>query len=119
MRHERLHGGAGGAQHARQHRRAALTVDVVVAVHEDRVTGAHRARHKVQRDPHVRPRQAVTQAGQLRPQERLGGRGSGVAALHQQRRERQGDVQLRGQRLRRVGIGRRGDGPARGDHSAA
>jgi len=116
---ERLHRGSGGAQYARQHRRGALAVDIVVAVHKDRVAGAHRARHEIQRDPHVCPRQAVTQAGQIRPQERLGGRGRGVAALHQQCRERQGDVQLRGQRLRRVGIGRRGDGPARGDHSAA
>ena len=118
---ERLDGRAGGAQHARQHRRSALTVHVVVAVHEDRVTGAHRTDHEVQRDPHVRPRQPVAQPGQLGAQERFGGVGSAVPALHEERGEREGEMQLGRQRLRRVRIGRSRDRPTRGreNHSAA
>src|SRR5256885_7239262 len=46
-------------------RRGALAVHVVVAVHKDRVTGAHRAGHELERDSHVRPRQPVAQPGQL------------------------------------------------------
>ena len=121
VRNERLDGGAGGAQHARQHGGGALAVHVVVAVHEDRMSGAHRTHHEVQGDPHVRPVEGVRQAGELRPQECLCGRWSAVAALHQQRRERERNVQLRRERVCDCGIRRSGDGPAsrEWDHSAA
>ena len=121
VRHERLDGGAGGAQQTRQHGGGALAVHVVVAVHEDRMSGAHRTHHEVQGDPHVRQEEGVHQAGELRPQECLCGRWSAVAALHQQRRERERNVQLRRERVCDCGIRRSGDGPASREwgHSAA
>jgi len=117
VRDEGVHGGPRLAQHARQQGRGALTVHVVVAVHENGPRIVNGALQDFYCHAHVGPAQRIGEAFELGAEERLGERRRAEAALHQDGGERLGDVQLGGQRAGRRGIGWRGERPTRGNHS--
>ena len=91
VRHKGMDGRAGAAQDTREHRGAALTVDVVVTVHQDRPAIAHGAHEDVQRLRHVGPGMRIGEALEIGTQERLGEPRLGQATLYQNRSERFGD----------------------------
>ncbi len=117
VRDERVHGRPRLAQYAREQSGGALSVHVVIAVHENRSVFAHRARQDLHGDTHVGPAERIGETLELGTEERFGERRRSEAALHQDRGEGLGDVQLSGQGKRRPGVGGRGEGPARGNHS--
>ena len=119
MRHEGVDLPPHALEHPREHRRSALAVHVVVAVHEHRDARAHRARDQRDRARHVGPGERIAEALELGPQERLGALRRGEAALHQDGGEGLGDVEVGGQGGRYVRVRGRRDGPAGGNHSPA
>ena len=72
MRHKRMHGAAGAAQNARQHRGGTLAVHVVVAVHQDRLLLADRARHELHREGHIGPTIGLGEPLEIRTEEGFG-----------------------------------------------
>src|SRR5207245_10051997 len=59
VRHERMDRRAGAAEHAREHRRATLAVDVVITMDENRPLLADRPRQELDRHGHVCPAMRV------------------------------------------------------------
>ncbi len=80
---EHLHPGSQLPKRARQHRRSAHSVNVVVAVHEDQLAGIDGGRDTVHGLRHVGHRPGIVQVLQARTQECLRRLGLRVAALNQ------------------------------------
>ena len=119
VRHERVHRRAGAAENAREHRGAALAVDVVIAVHEDGALLSHCLFQQFQCGWHISPAVRIRQTLQVGSQERLRECRGRDAALHQDRGQRFGNPQFGRERLGGRRIGRGGEDPARGNHSLA
>ena len=75
VRHERIDRRARAPQDPSQHRRRALAVHVVVAVHQDRPLLADRADQQLHRSRHVGQAMRIAQALQVGPQEGFRGIG--------------------------------------------
>ncbi len=116
---ERMHRGTGAAKNAREHGRRALAVHVVVAVHQDRLLFTDRAHQQPHGDRHVGPAMRVGEALEVGAQERFCRLGGCQPALHENRGERVGDLELRGEDAGRVRIRVRGEDPAGRNHSLA
>ena len=119
VRHEGMRARAHARQHAGEQRRGTLAVHVVVTVDEDRRAGAHRGDNELDRARHISPRERIRQSLEVGAEKGLGEVGGGQTALHQDGGEWLGDVEVRHEDRRELGIGGRGHRPAGGNHSAA
>ncbi len=107
VRHESHDVRARRAERPGEQRRGALAVDVVVAVHEDGAAGPHGGGDGLDRLAHAGERAGVRQPGHGGAKERARVRLGGLAALHQQRRERGGNAERPREPVDHGRIGRR------------